>query len=254
MAGPARVYAIGDVHGELAQLKAVHEAIAADLAENPAISHTIVHVGDYIDRGPDSAGVLQYLSGGVDADEPWVTLLGNHDRMFLRYLAAPGGRDERLSEEFWWLHDQLGGVETLRSYGLTVPDGLSEARGAALHREAREKVPALHFAFLAGLRRYWVWRGWLFVHAGVKPGVALTDQDEDDLIWIRQEFLTSDADHGEVVIHGHTPVEAVEDHGNRIAIDTGACFGGPLSCLAVDDQGGARVLGGAVLREPAGRG
>ncbi|WP_340107492.1 metallophosphoesterase [Pikeienuella sp. HZG-20] len=249
MSGPDRVYAIGDVHGQLDLLLDAHARIERDLAASPVTEYVIVHIGDYVDRGPDSAGVLARLVAGADAGEPWINLMGNHDRMFFRYLIAPGGRDHQLDPELWWLHERIGGLDTLRSYGLTLPDGATAERGVALHRAAREVVPARHLAFLAGLRRYWFWREWFFVHAGVRPGVALSAQDEDDLIWIRDEFLSSAADHGAVVVHGHTPVEAVEDHGNRIAIDTGAGYGGPLSCLVIDGgSGGVRVLGGPILR------
>ena len=248
MSGPERVYAVGDIHGQLALLNAAHEAIEADLAASPVSAHVVVHIGDFVDRGPESAGVIGLLLRGEEEGRPWINLLGNHDRMFLRYLAAPGGRDSKLRSEYWWLHERIGGADTLRSYGLYVPEGASETRGSALHREARLAVPALHFAFLAGLRRFWRWRGWFFAHAGVKPGVALADQTEDDLIWIRDEFLNSQADHGAVVVHGHTPVDRVEDHGVRIAIDTGAGYGGPLACVALEADGAARVLGGPRLR------
>ncbi|MEX2520256.1 MAG: metallophosphoesterase [Paracoccaceae bacterium] len=247
MSGPERVYAIGDIHGQIALLRGAHAAIEADLAARPVAEHAVVHVGDYVDRGPDSAGVIAHLLAGTQAGRPWVNLLGNHDRMFFRYLAAPGGRDQKLRNEFWWLHERIGGLDTLRSYGVHAPDGASEKRGVAIHEEARAAVPPLHFAFLAGLRRHWSWRGWFFTHAGVKPGVPLAEQVEDDLIWIRDEFLSSMHDHGAVVVHGHTPVEAVEDHGVRIAIDTGAAFGGPLSCIAIEGAG-VRVLGGPTLR------
>ncbi|MFV0473468.1 MAG: metallophosphoesterase [Pikeienuella sp.] len=248
-AGPERVYALGDVHGRLDLLRAAHARIGADLSARPVAAHVIVHIGDYVDRGPDSSGVLAYLVKGEETGAPWINLMGNHDRMFFRYLVAPGGRDERLHKDYWWLHDRLGGLDTLRSYGLKPPEGATEARGAELHREARDRVPAMHFAFLAGLRRFWRWRGWYFAHAGVRPGVPLAEQEEDDLIWIREPFLSSDADHGATIVHGHTPVSQVEDHGNRIAIDTGAGYGGPLSCLVIEaGSGGARVLDGPVLR------
>lgn len=246
--GPQRVYAIGDIHGRLGLLRDVHARIEADLAASPA-DHVIVHVGDFVDRGSESAGVLEYLSQGEEENRPWVNLLGNHDRMFLRYLVAPAGRDEKLRSEFWWLHERVGGLDTLRSYGVRLPDGATEERGREIHRAARDAVPALHVAFLAGLRRYWFWRGWYFVHAGVRPGVPLGEQDENDLIWIRDPFLQSEADHGAVIVHGHTPVDKVEDHGNRIAIDTGAGYNGPLSCIVIDgESGGVRVLGGPILR------
>lgn len=247
MTAPARIYAIGDVHGHLDKLIATHERIARDLKARPAADFAIVHIGDYVDRGPDSRGVIGYLAEREAEGAGDVNLLGNHDRMFLRYLEAPGGRDERLRHELWWLHARLGGTDTLRSYGLKLPDGATETRGARLHQEAREAVPATHLSFLTGLRTSWRAGDWFFAHAGVAPGVPLDRQTEDDLIWIRDPFLESRADHGPTVIHGHTPVERVEDHGNRIAIDTGAAYGGPLSCVVLDGAS-AHVLDGERLR------
>jgi serine/threonine protein phosphatase 1 len=242
---PDRVYAIGDIHGYLDKLIVVHEAIEADLAANPAASHAVVHIGDYTDRGPDSRGVIDYLIAG--ADRPWINLYGNHDRMFLKYV-ADGSHDPRMRSQFFWLHPRLGGQETLLSYGVEVPVDLAKADGDLFVRAAQAAVPAEHLEFLLGLQTHWHWRDWFFSHAGVKPGVSLDDQTEDDLIWIRAEFHESRADHGATVIYGHTPVEHVEDHGNRIAIDTGAGYGGPLSCVVLEADGRARVLGGPVLR------
>ena len=246
MTDPDRVYAIGDIHGRLEMLRAVHAAIDADLAARPIASHALVHIGDYTDRGPDSPGVIDHLIEGQSRGAPWINLIGNHDRIFLRFLAEPGGRDPLLKAELGWLHPRLGGRETLAAYGVHAPDD-AHMDGAELWRDAVEAVPAAHVRFLLGLRKSWRWRGCFFAHAGVKPGVPLEDQAEDDLAWIRQPFLESRLDHGALIVHGHTPVERVEDHGNRIAIDTGAAYGGPLSCVVFDGEG-ARVLGGEVLR------
>lgn len=244
---PERVYAIGDVHGHLEKLKAVHARIEADLAERPAASHAIVHIGDYVDRGPASRGVIDFLIAGEDRGEPWINLMGNHDRMMLRFLESPGGRDSQNNPRFFWLHQRVGGAATLRSYGLDVSDGVTEAAGAGLFDLARDAVPERHVVFLEGLASSWAWRNYFFAHAGVRPGVPLEDQSDDDLLWIRDSFLKSRARHRAVIVHGHTPVEKVEDHGNRIAIDTGAGYDGPLSCVVLEGET-ARVLGGRSLR------
>ncbi len=245
MTEPGRVYAIGDVHGHLDKLIAVHGAIAADLAARPVSQHAVVHIGDYTDRGPDSRGVIDFLIAG--RDRPWINLYGNHDRMFRRYLET-GGHDPRLRPDFYWLHPRLGGQETMQSYGVVVPADVTKSGGDDFVAAARRAVPDSHLEFLRGLRTSWQWRTWFFAHAGVRPGIALADQVEDDLIWIRAEFHDSAADHGAVIVHGHTPVERVEDHGNRIALDTGAAYGGPLSCVVFEADDGVHVLGGTQLR------
>lgn len=240
-----RVYAIGDIHGYLDKLIAVHAAIDADLTRRPVANHVVVHIGDYTDRGPDSPGVVDYLVTG--AGRPWINLFGNHDRMFLKYV-EDGSHDPRMRLQFYWLHPRLGGQETLRSYGVDVPADVTKVGGDAFVEAARKAVPASHLAFLREAQTHWQWRDFYFAHAGIKPGVALRDQVEDDLIWIREEFHQSSMDHGATVVHGHTPVEQVEDHGNRIALDTGAGYGGPLSCVVFEADGRVDVLGGPRLR------
>lgn len=245
-AEPDRVYAIGDIHGHLSLLRGVHDEIASDLSARPCNSHAVVHIGDYVDRGPDSPGVIEFLLEGAVRGEPWINLLGNHDRMFRLFLDQPGGRDPRLRAEYGWLSDRLGGRTTLAAYGVAMPADI-HPDGAELHDATQAVVPSAHRAFLTSLTLSWRWRGVLFVHAGVRPGVPLGEQSEDDLIWIRDEFHQSRADHGALIVHGHTPVSEVEDHGNRIAIDTGAAYGGPVSCV-VFEGGGVRLLGGRRLR------
>lgn len=247
MTAPDRIYAVGDVHGQLDMLREAHDAIARDVAERPCDAHAVLHIGDYVDRGLDSRGVIAYLIARAAAGAPDINLLGNHDRMFRRFLEEPGGRDHRLRPELHWLHPRLGGVATLRSYGLETPEEIAVEDEAAWHAPAAAAVPEDHRAFLSGLADSHGWGGWFFAHAGVSPGLALMMQDEDDLIWIRDPFLKSRRDHGAVVVHGHTPVREVEDHGNRIAIDTGAGYGGPLTCVAFEGES-ARILGGPVLR------
>lgn len=245
---PDRIYAVGDVHGHLDKLQAVHADIAADLAANPVDSHRILHIGDYTDRGPDSRGVIEFLIAGDDNAEPWINLYGNHDRMVLLFLEKRGGADPLLRPDLYWLHPRLGGETTMQSYGLEAPDDLDSDHGARLFEAVREAIPSSHVEFLRALRLSYQWRGFFFAHAGVKPGVPLEQQVEDDLIWIRKPFHDSDADHGATIVHGHTPVEAVTDFGNRIAIDTGAGRGGPVTCTVFEADGGVRVLGGDRLR------
>lgn len=247
MSDPQRIYAIGDVHGQLEMLRAVHTRIEADLKDRPVDNHAILHIGDYTDRGPDSRGVIEYLIK-LDADgEPIINLYGNHDRMFRLFLETPGGRDYKLRRDLSWLHDRLGGRTTLASYGLDLPDEAQQSDGQEYHAAAVGAVPPSHLAFLQNLRDSFHWGDWFFAHAGVSPGLGLIMQDEDDLIWIRGPFLESKRNHGATIVHGHTPIDHVEDHGNRIAIDTGAGYGYAISCIVIEGAS-VRILDGAVLR------
>lgn len=247
MSDPARIYAIGDVHGQLEMLQSVHSRIEWDLKDRPVDSHAILHIGDYTDRGPDSRGVIDYLLRLEAAGAPVINLYGNHDRMFRLFLETPGGRDYKLRSDLSWLHDRLGGRATLASYGLDLPEEAQFSEGANIHAAAVAAVPEGHLRFLSTLRDSYHWGDWFFAHAGVLPGLGLMMQDEDDLIWIRGPFLESKRNHGATVVHGHTPVEQVEDHGNRIAIDTGAGYGKAISCIVIEGAS-ARILDGPALR------
>jgi serine/threonine protein phosphatase 1 len=218
-----RLYAIGDIHGCEGKLVAVHEAIAADLAARPSPDHRIVHIGDYADRGPNSAGVIERLSR-LTSDPHMVFLRGNHDQLLLDFLAEPG---ERGAFFLKW-----GGKETLRSYRVSNRARTYEDLAAAF----AEKLPAAHRAFLDGLQYSARFGDYFFAHAGIRPGVPLEAQAPDDLLWIRDEFLTDRQDFGAVVVHGHTvtQTQAPEVHPNRIAIDTGAVFNGPLTCVVLE--------------------
>ena len=226
-------YAIGDIHGHLEKLQAAHFLIDEDRRQHSTPEAPVVHVGDLVDRGPDSRGVIQHLIDGRARGENWVVLAGNHDRMFSGFLSDANHRDPRLRAEFTWLHPALGGVETLASYDVAPVLGRPAAE---VHAEARARVPDAHREFLAGLQLWHRVAGTLFVHAGIRPGVALEDQAEEDLVWIRAEFLNDDRDHGALVVHGHTPVEAATHYGNRLNIDSGAAFGRPLSAVAVEGR------------------
>jgi serine/threonine protein phosphatase 1 len=216
-----RVYAIGDVHGCLERLVALHWSIAADLAAHPVEDSLLIHLGDYIDRGPDSAGVLWLLAGATLA--PKVTrridLTGNHERMMLRALSG----DRQVAGH--WLDN--GGEQTLESYGLTIP--------VSLKPEAwRRAVRATDVNFLNSLAFHHTEGGYLFVHAGIRPGIALKQQAAEDLLWIREPFLSDRSERDFVVVHGHTPKPQPEIFDNRIGIDTGAVMGGQLTCLVLE--------------------
>ena len=212
-----RIYAVGDIHGCADQLRTLHALIADDLAARPIENPLLIHIGDYVDRGPDSAGVVGLLSGGPPIHGlPAINLLGNHEHTMMEAL---GGERAAGTD---WLYQ--GGRATLESYGLD-PDG---------PREAWEAVPATHRAWMQHLPLWHREGGYLFVHAGIRPGIPLEDQSATDLLRIRQPFLYTDQPFGPVVVHGHTPERRINVRHNRIGIDTGAVFGGHLTCLMLE--------------------
>lgn len=228
-----RVYAIGDVHGQLDMLRRCHALIAADRMETGDRDAPVVHLGDYCDRGPRTREVIDLLSQGVASGEPWICLKGNHDRMMWLYLQDPMRRDPILRPDYSWGHEKLGGLETLRSYGIDRPEELSDS---ALHAMSRDAVPAEHVAFLAELETVFETEHLFFCHAGIRPGVPLSDQVEDDLIWIRGAFHEDTRDHGKLIVHGHTPVDAPTHAGNRVNLDTGAGYGRGMSVAVFEDR------------------
>ena len=213
-----RIYAIGDVHGCLDRLVALHWAISADLAARPIRDSRLIHLGDYVDRGPDSAGVIDLLSGSIAPSvRRRIELRGNHEAMM---LAAVSG-DERAAQS-WLLN---GGIETLESYG--VPPDLPV-------RSWADHVPLAHRQWIGTRPLTHAEDGYLFVHAGIRPGRSVFQQTEDDLLWIREPFLSSLDRHPFVVVHGHTPSSSPALRFNRVGIDTGACMGGALTCLVLE--------------------
>ena len=215
-----RVYAVGDVHGQLEKLRALHAAIAADLASRPVAAPSLVHLGDYLDWGPDSAGVVTLLASGPPiAGVPTVNLAGDHEQMLLDALDgdAPAATD--------WLHS--GGDAALASWGVdpTTPRG-----------EWADRLPPAHLAFLRGLAQRHRAGGYLFVHAGLRPGVKIADQSRQDMQSIREPFLSTERDFGVVIVHGHTVAATPVVRFNRVGVDTGAGLGGKLSCVVLEDD------------------
>ena len=228
-----RTYAIGDVHGQRALLARAHARIEADRARMGDAEAPVVHLGDLVDRGPDSAGVIADLVAGIEAGRPWVCLLGNHDRMFRLFLDDPRAPDPRLHPEYTWFHPNLGGAATLASYGV---QGVLRRPIEDVHAEAVARVPRAHRALLASLS-LWVERGeTLFVHAGILPDMPLELQEEDDLVWIRRGFLDDPRPHPWLVVHGHTVVEEPTHFGNRVDLDSGAGYGRPLTAAVFEGR------------------
>jgi len=223
-----RVYAIGDVHGRADLLALMHAKIEADSLNAPRLRKHVIYLGDYVDRGPASREVVEMLLSGPPAGFSATHLLGNHEWMLLRFLSDAAQGPE-------WL--ALGGLATLLSYGVGfVGPGRMEAKLLAAQQHFRQRLPSTHRRFLDGLPRYVTVGDYMFVHAGVRPGIPLERQNHADLIWIRGEFLESTAFHGKIIVHGHSYGTEPEILPNRIGIDTGAYATGRLTCLVLEGQ------------------
>ena len=213
-----RVYAIGDIHGCAAQLASLHAKIAQDLARRPIASALLLHIGDYVDRGVDTKGVIDRLvNGSPIPGTEMVNLMGNHENTMIEALNG-----ERAAATDWLF---TGGRPSLKSYGAD-PDSPRETW--------RQHVPDSHMRFLRELKLMHREGEYVFVHGGVRPGVPLEQQARDDVLRMRQPFLYSEMKFGAVVVHGHSPVKAPVIRHNRIAIDTGAVFGGEMTCLVLE--------------------
>ena len=228
-----RTYAIGDIHGQHDLLLAAHARIARDRAETGDAEAPVVHVGDLVDRGPDSRGVLDWLIAGHARGENWVTLKGNHDRMFALFLDDPLAHDPGLLTGLSYLNPRIGGDETLASYGVRHA---ADRPIGAVHAEAVRAVPQAHRDFVANLPTSYRRGDTLFVHAGIRPDVALDRQAETDLVWIRKGFLERRDDFGVFVVHGHTALDHATNYGNRANIDSKAAYGGPLTAVVVEGR------------------
>lgn len=222
---PDVIYAIGDVHGCYELMQTLHQKILVDAALHQG-SKWIVMLGDYVDRGPQSSSVIHELRKPLTGDIERFCLAGNHEETMLDFLQNP-----RLDHP--WL--EFGGVETLRSYGISeLPD--ERRKLAALLKEA---IPAEHTDFMMSLPSLLAAPGLCFVHAGVVNGVPLQQQQDKHLLWIRpKEQTTSGSENAFLTVHGHTPVRTVSMTDNRLNVDTGAFMTGRLSAVRItrDDE------------------
>jgi serine/threonine protein phosphatase 1 len=224
------LYAIGDIHGRSDCLDDVHDRIDRDVAERGAQDQALeIYIGDYVDRGPDSKGVIDRLVAR-STKVRLVALRGNHEIIMESFLRG------QTSFEDW---RRLGGLETVLSYGVDARGLL--AKGGVTPRDLAERVPVSHLRFISSLASLHTAGAYCFVHAGLKPGVAIDRQSIADLAWIRDDFLRSSGDFGAIVVHGHSPVTSVDFLRNRINIDTGAYMTNRLSVLRID-AAGATVL------------
>lgn len=213
-----RIYAVGDIHGCADRLSELHHLIAADLARRPVEQPLLIHIGDYVDRGPDSAGVVRMLAEGPPLPGvPTINLVGNHEETMMHALDG-----DRAAATDWLFG---GGREALASWDIDPESPREGWLGA---------IPPDDVAFVRGLALWHVEGEYLFVHAGLRPNVPLGDQVRHDLLTIRQPFLTCDEPFDWVVVHGHTPTTNPVVKRNRIGIDTGAVFGGKLTCAVLE--------------------
>ena len=223
-----RIYAVGDIHGRADLLAEMHAAIREDAADHQANRRVVIYLGDYIDRGMESRAVIDMLLDEPLAEFERVHLKGNHEALMLDFLgnaeAGPG-----------WLMN--GGLQTLASYGV-APESAAMSRVAleAMREALAEALPQRHLDFLSSLQLVHVEGDYAFVHAGIRPGTPIERQSETDLLWIREAFLDSRANHGKVVVHGHTIAWEPEVLTNRIGIDTGAFASGVLSALVLQGE------------------
>lgn len=222
-----RIYAIGDIHGRSDLLEPLLARIEEHISLSPSARPIIVFLGDYVDRGPSSRQVIDRLVQLTESREA-VFLKGNHEEYLLKFL-------ENSSFLSSWL--RLGGLDTLRSYGL-APTNHRGVLGQELLAMSLIQVlnDSGHLDFLRSLRPSFACGDYFFAHAGVRPGVPLDQQKEKDLLEIRGEFLRYQSDFGKIVVHGHTAVLKPEVHSNRINVDTGAYATGKLTCLVIDDD------------------
>ncbi|MEY4269314.1 MAG: hypothetical protein RLZZ58_530 [Pseudomonadota bacterium] len=235
--GGVRVYAVGDVHGRLDLLDELLAQIAADSAASPDRRHVLVMLGDLIDRGPESAGVVDRLTRIPKGIDEMVLLCGNHEEALIELI------DGDSSNLAFWL--RYGGHETLLSYGIDEAD--IDRGGDTLARAFAQAVPRSHIQLYRDLVDHHVAGDYAFVHAGIKPGVPLDRQRRRDLRWIREPFLEDGRDHGHVIVHGHTITDDVDMRPNRIGIDTGAYRSGVLTALVLDGAARMVMQTGAVI-------
>jgi serine/threonine protein phosphatase 1 len=219
-----RIYAVGDIHGRADLLKQLLSRVDEDIKEHPIAETIHIFLGDYIDRGQNSAAVLDLLIERARTHRI-LCLKGNHELFLSEFLENPG------VFKHW---AQNGGLPTLASYGLTPTINADFKEQAELSASLCNAIPKSHSQFLAGLKLCFTYGDFFFVHAGVRPGAPLSRQREEDLLWIRDDFLLHEEPFEKIIVHGHTPVWEPEVRNNRINIDTGAYATGRLTCLRLE--------------------
>lgn len=218
-----RVYAVGDIHGRLDLFEAIIDAIERDDAVSSRKRSTVILLGDLVDRGPDSAGVIDRARRWQQTREVHI-LGGNHEEMFVESF-----NNKDVLRHFL----RFGGTETLLSYGIQ-PSARSKAELAALQELMAQHIPRQDIDFIRSFEELIVIGGYAFVHAGIVPDISLTQQKGQDLRWIREPFLSHDNPHSHVIVHGHTVYSRAEVRPNRIGIDTGAFSSGRLTALVLE--------------------
>jgi serine/threonine protein phosphatase 1 len=223
-----RVYAIGDIHGRADLLKRLQRKILQDVKEAPALENTVVYLGDYLDRGPFVFDTLDHVISGLDCGFEIIYLRGNHEQLFLDFLDNPSMLPV-------WLG--LGGLATLMSYGVYPGHfDIAPQRAAELRDALVANMPDQHLHFLRSLHLYLHLGDYLFVHAGLRPGVPLVRQTLDDLLWIREEFIAERHGFDFKVVHGHTIDKQPQQQHHRLGIDTGAYATGILTCAVFEED------------------
>lgn len=220
------IYAIGDLHGRSDLLARMHGLILADGERRRARRRMVVYLGDYVSRGPDSRGLIDMLLDRPLPGFEQVALRGNHEDLILRFL------DGELGAGGHWL--DYGGIQALASYGIDWTGDQTAASLGRLREVFAAAFPATHLAFFRSLKVFHVEGGYLFVHAGLKPGIPLAAQETRDMMWIRSSFLGSEADFGRLIVHGHCVSREPDVRANRIGIDTGAYRTGHLTCVVCE--------------------
>lgn len=243
------IYAVGDIHGQKAMLDQSLAMIEADGGPDAQV----VFMGDYTDRGPDSRAVIDTLIDGLAAGRNWTCLKGNHDRMFYDFVMDGVEHDPAITSNLSWVNPRLGGNTTLASYGITGTPVLDHPEGGFdclthfttdtgdiskddIVAMAKQNVPQEHLSFLDTRQLYLETGDHIFVHAGLRPNVALAAQTADDIMWIRDGFLDTAHDFGKLVVHGHTAIDYPTHYGTRVNIDAGAGRGRVLVPVAFDGR------------------
>ena len=221
-----RIYCIGDIHGRADLLTLLHEKIKID-AELYQSKKTIIYLGDYIDRGDDSRQVIEILLSNPLTDFEAIYLKGNHEQAMLDFIKYPVAAAAWLS---------FGGREALNSYGIALMHIPGKKDLAGLAQKLDDKLPDSHRTFLENTQHFWQCGSYYFVHAGIRPDIALDKQNYEDQLWIRDDFLESKRNHGSIIVHGHSITPEPEVRPNRIGIDTGAFSTGVLTCLVLEDD------------------